>query len=141
MSTTYTYAVRDRTGKLIKGSLEADSPSLVATKLKSMGFAPISVEAANTGMKTEIKIPGFGTKVKLKDLAVMSRQFATMINSGLSLLKALNILGGSDVEPGIGPGSRAGRHRHRIRILPLGVDGEAFAQRLSAAHGQHGEGR
>ena len=43
-------------------------------------------------MKTEIKIPGFGGKVKLKDLAVMSRQFATMINSGLSLLRALTIL-------------------------------------------------
>jgi type IV pilus assembly protein PilC len=43
-------------------------------------------------MKTEIKIPGFGGKVKLKDLAIMSRQFATMINSGLSLLRALNIL-------------------------------------------------
>ena len=32
------------------------------------------------------------TKVKLKDLAIISRQFATMINSGLSLLRALTIL-------------------------------------------------
>ncbi len=43
-------------------------------------------------MKTELNIPGFGKKVKLKDLAVMSRQFATMINSGLSLLRSLTIL-------------------------------------------------
>jgi type IV pilus assembly protein PilC len=57
-----------------------------------MGYSPISISKHKAGMKTEIKIPGFGGKVKLKDLAVMSRQFAVMINSGLSLLRALTIL-------------------------------------------------
>ena len=57
-----------------------------------MGYAPVSITKHKAGMKTELKIPGFGNKVKLKDLAVMSRQFATMINSGLSLLRALTIL-------------------------------------------------
>ena len=57
-----------------------------------MGFAPVTIEAANAGMKKEITIPGFGGKVKLKDLSVMTRQFAVMINSGLSLLRALVIL-------------------------------------------------
>ena len=90
--TTFAYAVRDRGGKLINGTLEAESTALVATKLKAMGFAPISINETNVGLSREIKIPGFGTKVKLKDLAVMSRQFATMINSGLSLIRALNIL-------------------------------------------------
>jgi type IV pilus assembly protein PilC len=90
--TTYAYAVRDRGGKLINGTLEADNTATVASKLKSMGYAPISINEANAGLKKEIKIPGFGEKVKLKDLAVMSRQFATMINSGLSLLRSLNIL-------------------------------------------------
>jgi type IV pilus assembly protein PilC len=92
VATTYAYAVRDRAGKMIQGELEADSPTLVATKLKAMGYAPVRITKARAGMKTEIKIPGFGPKVKLKDLAIMSRQFATMINSGLSLLRALNIL-------------------------------------------------
>ncbi len=92
MATTYAYAVRDRAGKMIQGQLEADSPALVATKLKAMGYAPVSINKANAGMKMEISIPGFGPKVKLKDLAIMSRQFATMISSGLSLLRALNIL-------------------------------------------------
>jgi type IV pilus assembly protein PilC len=40
----------------------------------------------------EIKIPGFSDRVGLKDLAIFSRQFATMINSGLSLIRALSIL-------------------------------------------------
>ena len=43
-------------------------------------------------MKREINIPGMGKKVKLKALAVMSRQFATMINSGLPLVRSLRIL-------------------------------------------------
>ncbi len=89
---TYKYSVRDRSGKLISGSLEADSTAAVAAKLKHMGYAPVSIVATNTGMSREIKLPGFGGKVKLKNLAVMSRQFATMINSGLSLLRALDIL-------------------------------------------------
>jgi len=93
MATTFQYSVRDRAGKLQSGTLEADSQAMVATRLKGMGYAPLSIaETDNTGMKRELKIPGFGTKVKLKDLAVFSRQFATMINSGLSLLRALTIL-------------------------------------------------
>jgi type IV pilus assembly protein PilC len=45
-------------------------------------------------LKKELTIPGLSRqkKVKLKDLAVFARQFATMINSGLSLLRALSIL-------------------------------------------------
>ena len=89
---TFQYSVRDKTGKVVSGTLEADSQATVAAKLKQMGYAPISISKHKAGMKTEIKIPGFGGKVKLKDLAVMSRQFAVMINSGLSLLRALTIL-------------------------------------------------
>ena len=47
---------------------------------------------APTGLKKEISIPGFKKRIKLKELAVMSRQMATMIGAGLSLLRSLNIL-------------------------------------------------
>ena len=93
MATTFAYKVRDRAGKVQAGTIEAENASAVAAKLKGMGYAPISIDEAKAGLKTEIKIPGMGPKkVKLRDLAVMSRQFATMINSGLSLLRALTIL-------------------------------------------------
>ena len=92
MTSTYQYSVRDRSGNLQSGTLDADSPAIVATKLKAMGYAPISINVANTGMNKELKLPKLGAKVKLKDLAILSRQFATMINSGLSLLRALTIL-------------------------------------------------
>lgn len=90
---TYEYAVRDRAGKMVKGTLEAENQGQVVLKLKTMGYAPVSITQANAGMNRELSIPGFGGKVKTKELAVMARQFATMINSGLSLLRALTILG------------------------------------------------
>lgn len=89
---TYEYQVRDRTGKLVKGKIDAESPAKVADKLTSMGYAPISIEEAGSGLNREIKIPGMGEKIKLADLAVLCRQFATMINSGLTLLRSLVIL-------------------------------------------------
>ena len=89
---TFDYQVRDRSGKVVRGRIDAESPTAVASKLKSMGYAPISITQANAGLNKEIKIPGVGNKVKLKDLAISARQFATMINSGLSLLRALAIL-------------------------------------------------
>src|SRR5690606_64576 len=71
---TYDYVIRDRAGKLVKGRIEAGSESAVAAKLKSMGVAPLSInEVRNTGLQREIKIPGFGDGVKLKDLAIMAR--------------------------------------------------------------------
>jgi type IV pilus assembly protein PilC len=90
---TFQYAVRDKAGKLVTGKIEADSQAAVAQKLKSMGYAPVSIaQAGGSGMKTELTLPSLGAKVKLKDLAIFSRQFATMVNAGLSLLRALSIL-------------------------------------------------
>jgi type IV pilus assembly protein PilC len=93
MPTSYAYKVRDREGKMAAGAMEAESEQAVVTRLRQMGYAPISIEEEKgAGLKTEIRLPGV-SGVKLKDLAVFSRQFATMINSGLSLLRALTILG------------------------------------------------
>ena len=92
-NTTFRYSVRDRSGKVVKGTIDAESQSAVVAKLRSLGYAPITLApAAKTGLQRELKLPGLEGKVKLKDLAVMSRQFATMINAGLSLLRSLSIL-------------------------------------------------
>ena len=80
---TFAYKVRDRGGKLLEGTLEADSQQLLIGKLRSMGYMPIDIQQQETPpMSRELKMPFFSTRVKLKDVAVMSRQFATMINSG-----------------------------------------------------------
>jgi type IV pilus assembly protein PilC len=88
----FDYQVRDKTGKMITGQLEADTQAAVASKLTSMGYAPIKIEEVKTsGLNYEINMPG-SNRVKLKDLAIFSRQFATMISSGLALIRALSIL-------------------------------------------------
>jgi type IV pilus assembly protein PilC len=92
MTTTFQYSVRDSAGKLITGSITGESQALVVQRLKAMGFAPLSITQSSAGLKKELTIPGFGNRVKMKELAIMSRQFATMINAGLSLLRALTIL-------------------------------------------------
>jgi type IV pilus assembly protein PilC len=86
----YDYKVRDKSGALVKGQLMGDSEFLVIQKLREMGMTPVEVKEANTGLKMEINLrPG---KVKLKQVAVFCRQFATMVNSGLPILRALAIL-------------------------------------------------
>ncbi|MCP3938307.1 MAG: type II secretion system F family protein [Actinomycetia bacterium] len=99
---TYAYKVRDKQGQLVEGTIEADNETLVAGRLREMGFALIAIdEQAESALKRDIKIPGFGDKVKLKDLSIFSRQFATMINSGLSLMRALHILGDQTENPAL----------------------------------------
>lgn len=91
---TYAYTARDTGGKLVKGKLEAASESQAVQRLRGMGVSPVSIDesASGTGLQREIHIPGFGQRVKLKDLAIASRQLSTMLLSGLSLLRALTIL-------------------------------------------------
>ena len=90
MPATFDYKVRDKTGALVTGQLVGDNEALVMTKLRQMGLTPIQVKQASTGLKMEINLrPG---RVKLKQIAVFCRQFATMVNSGLPILRALSIL-------------------------------------------------
>jgi type IV pilus assembly protein PilC len=91
MPQTYDYKVRDRTGNLVSGQLVGDSESLVLQKLREMGMTPVEVKKHSDGLKMEINLrPGH---VKLKQIAIFCRQFATMVNSGLPILRALSILG------------------------------------------------
>ncbi|WP_307859068.1 type II secretion system F family protein [Herbiconiux sp. SYSU D00978] len=91
---TWAYKGRDATGKVVKGKLDAPSEASAIARMKTLGLSPISVEesVAGTGLQMEISFGGEGKRVGLKDLAVMSRQMATMVSSGLSLLRALTIL-------------------------------------------------
>ncbi|TDW29733.1 type II secretion system F family protein [Cryobacterium psychrophilum] len=93
-SVAFAYKGRNAAGKVVKGRLDASSESAATTRIRTMGLAPISVAevAVGTGLSREINIPGMTKRVGLKDLAVMSRQMATMTSAGLSLLRTLNIL-------------------------------------------------
>jgi type IV pilus assembly protein PilC len=91
MADSWAYRVRTKEGKFVQGKMEADGEGAVATRLRSQGLVPIQIsKESKVQFKTEIRI--LPQKVKLKDLAIFSRQFATMINAGLSMLRSLNIL-------------------------------------------------
>ena len=93
MPETFSYKVRDKSGKLVEGQLEAENAQLVVSKLRSMGYVPIEIEQqGKQSLTKDLKIPFFSDRIKLKDVSVFSRQFATMINSGLSMLRSLYIL-------------------------------------------------
>jgi type IV pilus assembly protein PilC len=90
-TTQFTYKVKDARGRFVEGKVEAASEAAVADRLRAMGYVPLEVKAANVGMQREISF-GVKKRIKLKDLAVFSRQFATMIDAGLTMLRALTIM-------------------------------------------------
>ncbi|WP_232523040.1 MULTISPECIES: type II secretion system F family protein, partial [Nocardioides] len=90
MSTQYAYKVRDASGRFREGKVSADSEAAVAEQLLSMGYVPLEVKPSGVGLSREIS---FGRKrVTMKDLAVFSRQLATMVDAGLTLMRGLTIL-------------------------------------------------
>ena len=93
MALTFEYKVRDRSGGLVEGQLDGDSMALVVRRLREMGYMPISVTPKSAvNLKTEIRIPGVTDRVKLREVAVMTRQLSTMVDSGLSVVRSLGIL-------------------------------------------------
>src|SRR5215210_5693233 len=88
MPDTYTYRARDRTGNMLNGTIVADSEALVLHRLRELGYTPLDVGKQGRSLNIELT----RKKVKLKELAVFARQFATMVNSGLPILRALSIL-------------------------------------------------
>lgn len=128
----FAYVGRDDDGRLVKGRLDASNEAAVAARLRALGLSPVSISPARagTGLQMEISLGSLGTGVSVKDLAVMSRQMATMVSSGLALLRALNILAeqtenktlsasltdiAGDVEEGTSLSQAMGRHD---RVFP-----------------------
>lgn len=90
---TFTYEAVDSLGEIRKGVIESESANAVALALGGQKLIPLTVSASGEGLRRDLKIPGFGKKrTTLKDLAVLSRQFASMTSSGLTLTRSLGIL-------------------------------------------------
>jgi len=86
----YLVKARSRSGRLVSSKMRALSEADALTRVRQQGLTPIAVEPVNSGLKREITF-GKG-RVKTKDLAIFSRQFATMLSSGLPILRCLAIL-------------------------------------------------
>jgi len=89
----YEYRARDRKGSVHAGQMEGSSSTAVADALREKGYIPLKIdEKSERALDKEITLPGFRKKVKIKDVSIFSRQLATMVNSGLTLIRALIIL-------------------------------------------------
>jgi type IV pilus assembly protein PilC len=89
---TFEYASVDVAGRKSKGKVDATNEAAAAQILRQQGVVPLSISVSGVGMKRDIAIPGMANRVSLKDLAIFSRQFATMTSSGMSLLRTLAVL-------------------------------------------------
>jgi type IV pilus assembly protein PilC len=89
---TFDYRTIGPGGKHLKGKIDASNEAAAAQLLRQQGMVPLSLTRSGTGIRKEITIPGLTGRTSLKDLALFARQFATMISSGMSLLRALAIL-------------------------------------------------
>jgi type IV pilus assembly protein PilC len=92
MTKTFTYEIVDSAGKHTKGRLDASNRMAASNILRQQGLVPLEISESGTGLGKELSIPGLTGRIGLKDLAVLSRQFATMSSSGMSLLRSLAVL-------------------------------------------------
>ncbi|MDQ3942933.1 MAG: type II secretion system F family protein, partial [Actinomycetota bacterium] len=85
----FTYKARDRSGGILQDQIEGNDARSVASALRRQGLLVIDVKEQGAGQK-DILEPF--KKVKLNDLVVFTRQFATMIDAGLPIVRALYVL-------------------------------------------------
>ncbi len=81
---------KTRQGEERSGEIEAQDAGQVEQRLRQMGIEPVKVKKKPT--EINIKIPGMGG-VTEKDILVFTRQFSVMIDAGLPLVQALDIIG------------------------------------------------
>ncbi|MEN3283731.1 MAG: type pilus assembly protein PilC [Solirubrobacteraceae bacterium] len=86
---TFVFKAMDLTGAKATGEVDADSKQVVADQLKARGLIVIEISAKHASK--EIKLP-FANRVKTSDLTIMTRQLATMVSSGMTILRALYVL-------------------------------------------------
>jgi type IV pilus assembly protein PilC len=86
---TFAYKALDPTGSTVQGEIEAEDKVAVASQLRSRGLIVVDIDEQNVGggdIFERFK------KVKADELTVMTRQFSTMVSSGMSMLRALYVL-------------------------------------------------
>ena len=91
--TSYRYEAATNQGRLVKGTIKAAGEIEAERLLIRQGYRPVSVEVVPSMFSLEEALPTL-FRVKPRDVIVFSRQLATLLRSGISLLPALEILQG-----------------------------------------------
>jgi type IV pilus assembly protein PilC len=82
----YQYVAKDKKGKKVKGEMTATSPALVKAQLRKQNLRPVSVQ------KSLFSFGSAGKRIKPGDIAVFTRQLATMTKAGVPLLQGFEII-------------------------------------------------
>lgn len=91
----YEYSAINPTGKNVKGAIESDTMRTARQKLRGQGIFPTDIResmAASTSKSKDIQKYFVSNRVSLRDLAIATRQLATLVAAGLPLVTALNAL-------------------------------------------------
>ncbi|MCD9047474.1 type II secretion system F family protein [Luteimonas sp. MHLX1A] len=114
---TFVWEGTDKRGKKMKGEQSAKNASLLKAELRRQGISPGVVKP-----KKKALFGGAGKKITPKDIAVFSRQIATMIKSGVPIVQALEIIGSGHKNP---------KMAEMINAIRVDIEnGTAFAEAL-----------
>ncbi len=97
----FSYQAVDAGGKTVRGSIDAENSDAVLARLQSLNYQVVELTEARAARA--VGRARKGGKVKLNALVVFSRQFATMVNAGINILKCLDILAAQTKDPVLQP--------------------------------------
>ncbi|PSO43307.1 secretion system protein [Candidatus Saccharibacteria bacterium QS_5_54_17] len=88
----FTYTAKKKDGSPQKGTVVAESKSAALKALQDRGIQPLVIKQARRSIRDfNFKLP-IGGKVKTRELVVFTRQFATMMNAGVPMIRTLSTL-------------------------------------------------
>ncbi len=91
--TLYRYRAKKGTQGIIEGEIEADSDKEAIEKLSQTGYLPLNIEAVSESDKSsDIKFKEIKGRIKFSQVTIATRQLASLLRSGLPILKSLNII-------------------------------------------------
>lgn len=91
----FIYEAKKGPRETIKGSIEAETPDAAVRHLGEMGYFPLSVKEKETiaGHKLRgVPFSGLGQRIGARDLSIFTRQLSDLLESGLTLFKALDVI-------------------------------------------------
>src|ERR1051326_678104 len=89
---TFTYKAKSGPGKIVQGAVESENRLTALEKLARMGYYPLQLEERDAGAPSR-DFTIFG-RISLKDLGLFTRQTSDLLESGVPLIRALQVVGG-----------------------------------------------
>ncbi|MDI3257647.1 MAG: type II secretion system F family protein [Kyrpidia sp.] len=88
----FRYQALDRAGKNVRGQIEAPDSAAAAAELRRRQLFPVRMESTSADRGGRKRPAGFGTRIKLQDIAVFCRQFSTLVRAGVPAARSLEVL-------------------------------------------------